>query len=957
MAKALFFEIEAEVPTEREQILKKLDTVDVDIARLVRELLKDQPCANLDLRRPCWSLLGSFDSMTDQTGIPTFAPGCIVDGRFEVLRFIAEGGMGEVYAARELNLCQDVALKTIRSSVADQPGVIERFKSEVKQSLRTTHPNVCRVHQLACHEDNDGRRIWFLTMELLEGQTLSSYLAENGPIAWEHALPLIKQMISGLSSAHQLGIVHRDLKPSNIMIVDEKSSNERLKIMDFGLAISVSDDETRENVGRFSGTPAYRAPEQQSGAAVGPQADLFALGLIIGELLTGDRLPQERSSSETWHTQVDAWLLSHAKIDARARSLIRCCLKFDPVDRFKDARELLTFLEANKRLLTLERLIVIVVTLGAAITLSHLFVKSPGEEIVDASQLTPHNIVSARPSLSANGKYLAYMSTRADPANLDIWFQLLPGGVPRRLTNSPSADTDPSVSPDGTLVAFRSERSGGGIFLVRTDGTGERLLVPGGRDPAFSLDGSRIAYWLGPEDSLKSGALYLYSLKDESSRRLVTDFADARRPAWSSDGRSLLFLGTKSNITSPEKGQDWWQVNENGTSRYATGALPLIHNEGIEPDFQAKPAMWGNHLFFSGRRGQWFQIWSIPISDTGLRDVRRPFQITHGSVDEKDPIVAQDGQIATVEVTGALHIWRVPVQGTNPNTEPEKLTDGLGLDCCPAAVGRIPWVFFTRKIGNFRQLMKLNVHSGQDSVVYTSDEDKLAPLPDSTGKIVVFESRKQNRSAIWVWDGHDARALCEGCSHPSSWITDGKDFLYTSENGDIARLDIVTGSSQVILAADSQYVLGDPDWTSVNEHLLFTALMHGAKQLFAVRLPAKTKKAIGPWIPLAAKSTSPDLPHWSEDGSAFYYFSASDGFYCLWGARFDPLNEVASEPVAIHHYHNWGQTPRRAFGYLRGLTEKNSWIYTDVGEMSATVWCGRIHRDRVRTFFRDAFGH
>src|ERR1019366_7354993 len=147
-----------------------------------------------------------------------FAPGQIIDNRLKIIEFIDEGGMGEVYAALELNLQQKVALKAIRSEIAAHSGNIERFKTEVKQSLRITHPNVCRVHQLASHQDRDDKPIWFLTMELLEGRTLARCVAADGPIPFDRAFALIRQMVSGLACAHHAGIVHRQLKPSNILI-------------------------------------------------------------------------------------------------------------------------------------------------------------------------------------------------------------------------------------------------------------------------------------------------------------------------------------------------------------------------------------------------------------------------------------------------------------------------------------------------------------------------------------------------------------------------------------------------------------------------------------------------------------------------------------------------------------------------------------------------------------------
>ena len=163
----------------------------------------------------------------------------IISGRFKILRFIDSGGMGEVYEAWDLELQDKVALKTIRAEVASDAAVIERFKREVRQARGISHPNVCRVYDLFSHGESSYERIWFLTMELLDGETLLDRL-RRGPLSPEEALPLVEQMTAGLSAAHKLGIVHRDFKSNNVMLVDDVDAGTRAVITDFGLALEVS---------------------------------------------------------------------------------------------------------------------------------------------------------------------------------------------------------------------------------------------------------------------------------------------------------------------------------------------------------------------------------------------------------------------------------------------------------------------------------------------------------------------------------------------------------------------------------------------------------------------------------------------------------------------------------------------------------------------------------------------
>jgi serine/threonine protein kinase len=969
--KLLFLEIGADTPEKREELVRRAADIEPDVAAFVRQLLSQDRGNGALLLGPCWGGAENDDARTPssnatktQTNPPdgagsedhhSFRPGEIVDSRFQILDFIAEGGMGEVYSALEPSLPQKVALKTIRSSIAGRSGAIERFKSEVKQSLRITHPNICRVHQLSCDRNEHGRETWFLTMELLDGITLSRFLAEHGPIPQKRAFPLIRQMVSGLAAAHHLGIVHRDLKPANIMLVNLGSADEHVKIMDFGLALSISAEEGARYDGRLSGTPAYRAPEQESGGAVGPQADLFALGLILSELLTGERLQIDRSSREQCHARVTRWLAENSKIDRRIKRVVKRCLQFLPEDRFKDAQELPAVLGADDRRLTLERAGAAAAVVVAAAFYGYVFLSRPGEWILNSEQITPGGVVSAQPSLSPDGKHLTYMSTRADPGNLDIWYQALPNGTPTRLTNNPSADKDPSLSPDGKVVAFRSERDGGGIYLIRTDGTAERLLIKGGRGPAISPDGTRIGYWLGSEESSDSGELYVSLLDGTDPRREAAGFEDARRPAWTSDGRFLIFYGCRSKPDAPKGCPDWWALDTGGTEAVPTGVIPRVRREGIEMDYPPTVTNFGNHLLFSGRLGASFGIWDVPVSAARPYAAGHPLQVKSGSADQKDPVIAENGVLATTEVTGALHLWRVRDGSDALRSRPEKLTDAVGPDCCPAMARKADLLYFTRKTGNFRQLMRIDPKSKKESIVYSSEEDKFSPLPDSEGHQVAFETRTKTIPSISLWTQSGVRRLCDGCFHPSAWTHEGGELVCMTTRGDIISLEIETKKAHVILPASSEYVVGEPDWNPVNQYLLFTILRHGTKQLFAVKLAADSHQIDDSWVSLSAKSVSLDSPHWSEDGSRFYYYSVSDGSYCIWATDFDPLSARTGKPYPIEHYHDWGKSPRRAFSYLRGLTESNHWIYTTVGEMSSTVWTGRLERDRLRTFLHDLF--
>ncbi|MCA9758106.1 MAG: tetratricopeptide repeat protein [Candidatus Eisenbacteria bacterium] len=243
-----------------------------------------------------------------RSGSPRLVPGMEIASRYQIELHLASGGMGQVYRARDLALGLALAIKTIRPEIAANPAALRMFKQEILLARSISHPNVCRIFDLGCHAEGE-TELWFLSMELLAGVTLSSRIRERGRIEPDATLAIAKQLAAALDAAHRAGIVHRDLKCANVMIVPS-TQGERVVITDFGLAHAVEPSDgaslvelTGEGDGGTDGgndaapqpivgTPAYMAPEQVLGQVVGPPADLYAFGVVLFEMLTG-RLPFE----------------------------------------------------------------------------------------------------------------------------------------------------------------------------------------------------------------------------------------------------------------------------------------------------------------------------------------------------------------------------------------------------------------------------------------------------------------------------------------------------------------------------------------------------------------------------------------------------------------------------------------------------------------------------------------
>jgi eukaryotic-like serine/threonine-protein kinase len=216
----------------------------------------------------------------------TFSEGDLVGDRYRIVRLVGAGSTGEVYEAVDQALGGSVALKTLKHGFSNQPVLLERFRREIQNARRVTHPNVCRIFDMGVHRVRKQQR-FFLTMELLSGQSLATYLESREALTSAEALPLLSQIAAGLQAAHDAGVMHRDLKPGNVVLVQAPDGGDRRAIItDFGLAISV------EQVGmgltessELIGTPEYMAPEQIDPASVTPAADIYALGIIAYEML------------------------------------------------------------------------------------------------------------------------------------------------------------------------------------------------------------------------------------------------------------------------------------------------------------------------------------------------------------------------------------------------------------------------------------------------------------------------------------------------------------------------------------------------------------------------------------------------------------------------------------------------------------------------------------------------
>jgi len=245
-------------------------------------------------RRPLWTTRNVRGGARRDEGPRALRPGDLVAGRYRVERFIASGGMGEVYAALDRELHEHVALKTVHPERATERRVVERFRREIGLARRVTHPNVCRTFDVGFHARAEGEPpLIFLTMELVDGRTLASRLADGGALPIVDACVIARMVAEALAAAHEAGVVHGDVKSNNVLLREPRrgeSGRTRVVVTDFGLALTASTDEGVVDGEGGIGTPEYMAPEQLEGKLPTAASDVYAAGVMLYEMLVG-KLP------------------------------------------------------------------------------------------------------------------------------------------------------------------------------------------------------------------------------------------------------------------------------------------------------------------------------------------------------------------------------------------------------------------------------------------------------------------------------------------------------------------------------------------------------------------------------------------------------------------------------------------------------------------------------------------
>jgi len=553
---------------ERWQQIRELLEQALSLAPEQRSTLLARACASdSELRREVETLLASSDDVRSSFLASTPSPHVALTpgtklGEYEVKSMLGEGGMGEVYRARDAQLRRDVAIKVLPALFATDADRLRRFEQEARAAAALNHPNILAVFQMGTHEGSP-----YLVSELLEGETLREQL-KRGRIPLRKAIDHGVQMARGLSAAHEKGIVHRDLKPENLFV----TKDGRVKILDFGLAkltqAQLADNaptiEGATEPGAVMGTVGYMSPEQVRGQAADHRTDIFSFGAILYEMLAGKRAFQKPTAADTQSAILneDPPSISQVttSIPPALQRVVHRCLEKNPEQRFQSASDLAFALDAlsetsgsaatlsNREPLRIYRLWPVVAVLVAVIAVV-LVVRiqtrrhaEPRRELVER-QLTANpteNSISAW-TISRDGKYLAY----TDFMSKNLYLLAIDNGEIRQVS-LPATYYPADWFPDGNhllLVGGPGGGYSGDLWKMSTWDSSLRKLWSGdASQAAVSPDGSQIAFMKG------GGGVWLMGADGEGPREISSSH-DFQNIAWSPTGQRLAYIRSQGDYS------------------------------------------------------------------------------------------------------------------------------------------------------------------------------------------------------------------------------------------------------------------------------------------------------------------------------------------------------------------------------------------------------------------------
>ncbi len=752
--------------------------------------------------RPGALTAGPWDETLGGDGVePAQLPPGSVVGPYRVLGLLGRGGMGYVYEAEDPKLGRHVALKVLPAEL-DSEERRRRFEREARTLAAIQHPGIVHVYSI---EESDGVR--YIAMERVYGRTLGEKIGERG-LPLGELLDVAIPLADALAAAHARGVIHRDLKPANVMVTDDG----HVKVLDFGVAKrSGTDESAASRAGIVVGTVAYMSPEQAAGREVDQRTDLFALGILLFRMSTGE-LPFRGGSAASMiqsllHDTPPTVTDLQPGLPSGLSRIVRRCLAKDKERRYQTALEVKADLEdlrrelapdsgglraarARRRIASFAAAALALV--GAVVALLRLESSTAPPLEGTFAPATSEPGREFFPSLSPDGRRLAYAGR--DRGHWDVYVRGSAGEGARNLTADwQGDDVQPAFSPDGRRIAFRSSRAGGGLFVMDAAGGEARRVLDRGWNPSWSPDGREIAFatqpvFDSPYDRPASSELWSVSVEDGRVRRITAE--DALQPAWSPHGYRLAYWG----LAKGSARRDLWTVPAGGGD-----AVPVTEDEAVDWSPAWSPD--GRYLYFSSDRGGSMNLWRVALDERTGRVRGEPERVTTPAAFAHHASFAREaGTLAYVSTSVEQELQSVAFdpRAARPLGEPQPLARDLRRPSVPEISRDGKWLVYTQ--AEPQEDLLVSRLDGSERRALTNDAYRdRRPRFSPDGQRIAFYSDRSGNYEVWTVarEGGDLRQHTRdprrrNARHPT-WSPDGSRIFFSR-----------TGTTGEIIAAERE---------------------------------------------------------------------------------------------------------------------------------------------------------
>jgi serine/threonine protein kinase len=951
----------------------------------------DQACGeNEALRREVQALLETEDRAGDFLGgaaledvakvLAKDEPPSLVGkrlGHYELRSLIGTGGMGEVYSAHDVALKREVAVKVLPSSFSQNADRLRRFKQEARAASALNHPNIVTIHEIgeidSCH---------FIVSEYIEGETLRQRLT-RGRMDFAEVKDVATQIAAGLAAAHTVGVVHRDIKPENVML----RPDGYVKILDFGLAklseradlLSAAGPQLKTDTGIVMGTSRYMSPEQARGLGVDARTDVWSLGVVLYEMLTG-RVPFEgQTNSDVIASILEREPTALATLASTAPSELQRiaakALRKDREERYQTIKDMLLDLNSVKEQLNAERLsgkirrhktalalILVALVIGAAVVIYLARLANQRREANRQpppqrflSRLTFDAGLQTEATWSPDGRFIAYSSDKS--GNFDIWVQPVGGGNSVQVTKSPAHDWQPDWSPDGSQIVFRSEREGGGLFMVPALGGREHKISSFGYHPHWSPDGTKILFSNLINLQVSPAKVYVVTLEGNAPREvqaeLLADFASLFSVAWHPDGQRISLFGERRN-----QGFGFWTVPLAGGTPVKSELDAKIDSQLIHDSFGPFNIRWapsGRAIYFELILQGVGNLWKVTVDPQTLRWLAGPERLTTGSLDT-DIAPSPDGKRLALTVRNeSTRAWSLPFDARTGKVK------GEGKPV--TTVGRLPEFLNLSRDGKHLlyvtgfpgtqkgELWEKSLADNRETLLTVVDSGTIAsPCWSRNGARIGYLRGRSTSSwdgsiAVQPAGGGDEQVIASGAGDLiGDWSADGQWILASTDRqspGQWRELALYplsaaphAESQMRVLTSHVEYGLFQARFSPDDRWVCFNAVKAADESIIYV-VPSSG----GEWRRISEDNGWSDKPHWSADGKTIFYLSNRvTGFYNVWGIRFDPeQGKPVGQPFQVTSFDSPGRLVWPNLGGAE-ITLSADRLVLPVEEMTGSIW-------------------